>query len=85
MTRQSDAYYLCFRGVTKCPTQACTIPTGFDNGILMCLPCKLMEYYQLDFHIAPSGFMRGATAEVWGDNTHEVMRGASSFWKDTDV
>ena len=26
MTRQSDVSYLRFRGVTKCPTQACTIP-----------------------------------------------------------
>jgi hypothetical protein len=28
VTRQSDASYLRFRGVTKCPTQACTIPVG---------------------------------------------------------
>ena len=63
--------------------------TGFDNGILvaygMCSPCKLMEYYQLDPCIAPSHFMRGTAAEVWGDNTHEVMRRASSSRKDTDV
>jgi hypothetical protein len=26
VTYQLDSSYLCFRGVTKCPTQACTIP-----------------------------------------------------------
>ncbi len=26
MTHQLDTSYLCFRGVTKCLTQACTIP-----------------------------------------------------------
>ena len=63
--------------------------TGFENGILiaygMCPPCKTMEYYQLDPHIAPSDFMQGTAAEVWGDNTHEVMRWTSSSWKDTEV
>ena len=61
--------------------------TGFDNEILvvygMCPPCELMEYYQLDRCIAPSHFMRGTAAEVWGEDTHEVMGGASSSWKDT--
>ena len=50
---------------------------GFDNGILvaygMCPPWELMEYYQLDPLIAPTNFMRGTAAEVWGDDTHEVM------------
>jgi hypothetical protein len=63
--------------------------TGFDNEILMaygvCPPCKTMENYQLDPHIAPLGLMQGTAAEVWGDDTHEVMRGNSSSWKDTDV
>jgi len=63
--------------------------TGFDNEILvvygMCPPCELMEYYQLDRRIAPSHFMRGTAAEVWGEDTHEVMGGASSSWKDTDM
>ena len=63
--------------------------TGFDNEILMvygmCPPCELMEYYQLDPRIAPSGFMRGTAAEVWGDDTHEVMRWPASSWTDTDV
>jgi hypothetical protein len=62
---------------------------SFDKGILMaygmCPPCKLMEYYQLDPCIAPLGFMRGAATEVWGEDTHEVMQGTSSSWKDTDV
>ena len=32
VTRQSDTSYLCFRGVlTKCPTQACTIPPAMYN------------------------------------------------------
>ncbi len=43
-----------------------------------------MEYYQLDPRIAPSGFMLGAAAQVWGDDTHKVMRGTSSSWEDTD-
>jgi len=63
--------------------------TGFDNGILvaygMCPPCEQIEFYQLDPSVATSGFMRGTTAEVWGDDTHEVMQGASSSWKDTYV
>jgi hypothetical protein len=63
--------------------------TGFDNRILiaygMCPPCKTMEYYQLDPCITPSGFMQGTAPEVWGDDTHEVMQGTSSSWKDTDV
>ncbi len=29
--------------------------------------------------------LQGTAAGVWGDDTHEVMRGASSSWKDTDV
>ncbi len=63
--------------------------TGFDNGILMvygmCPPCELMEYYQLDPCIAPSGFMRGTAVEVWGDDMHEVMWRPASSWTDTDV
>ena len=63
--------------------------TGFANGILivygMCLLCELMEYYQLDPCMAPSSFMQGTTAEVWGEDTHEVMQGTSSSWEDTDV
>ena len=51
--------------------------TGFDNGILvaygMCTPCELMEYYQLDPRIVPLGFLRGTRAEVWGDDTLEVI------------
>ena len=39
----------------------------------MCPPWELMEYYQLDPLIAPTNFMRGTAAEVWGDDTHEVM------------
>jgi hypothetical protein len=63
--------------------------TGFDNGILvaygMCPPCELMEYYQLDPCITPSHFMQGTAAEVWGEDTHKVMQGASSSWTDADV
>ena len=48
--------------------------TGFATGILvvygMCPSCKLMEYYQMHPHMAPSYFMRGTTAETWGDDTH---------------
>ena len=51
----------------------------------MCPPCELMEYYQLDPLISPSGFMRGTAAEEWGDDTHEVVQGPASSCKDTDV
>ena len=63
--------------------------TGFDNGFLvaygMCTPCEQLEYYQLDPHVTPSHFMQGITAKVWGDETHEVILGASSPLNDTDV
>jgi hypothetical protein len=44
-----------------------------------------MEYYQLDPRISPSGFMQGTAAEVWGEDTHEVMQGTFSSWKDNDM
>lgn len=52
--------------------------TSFDNGQhygMLCPPCKLWEYYQLDPDQALMHLMRGTTAEFkfWGDDRHEVM------------
>ena len=42
VTHQSDMSYLHFRGVTKCPTQACTIPwyCSFEKSNWGILPTK---------------------------------------------
>ena len=51
----------------------------------MCPSCELMEYYQLDPLVAPSHFMRGTAAEVWGNNTHKVMREPARKWAQNNV
>ncbi len=40
VTCQSEASYLRFRGVTKCPTQACTI---LDTGGILVIECKVLD------------------------------------------
>jgi hypothetical protein len=60
--------------------------TGFDNSILMaygmCPPCKLQEYHQLPPDLVPTHFIRGTADEVWGDDTHKVMRTTADDWTD---
>ena len=58
--------------------------TGFDNSILivygLCPPVELMQYYQMDPTTQPSHFMRGTAAEVWGNDTFEVMHTTAEDW-----
>jgi len=62
---------------------------GFDNGILiafgMCPPCPLQEFYQLAPEHQPTHFMRGTAAEIWGTDTHEVMRTTAADWDTEDM
>ena len=63
--------------------------TGFDNGILiaygMCPPCPLQEFYQMAPENQPTHFMRGTAAEIWGTDTHEVMRTTAADWDTEDM
>ena len=58
--------------------------TGFDNGIFvayrMCPPRPLQEIYQMAPEHQPTHFMRGTAAEIWGNDTHEVMYTTAADW-----
>ena len=61
--------------------------TGFDNGIIvaygMCPPITLQEFYERDPDLLrPSHFMRGTADEIWGEDTHGVMRTTAENWTD---
>ena len=62
--------------------------TGFNNGILiaygMCPLVGLMQYYQMDPMTQLTHFMRGTAAEVWTDDTFEVMRTSAADWDSND-
>ena len=62
--------------------------TEFDNGILiaygMCPLVGLMQYYQMDPMTQLTHFMRGTAAEVWTDDTFEVMRTSAADWDSND-
>ena len=62
--------------------------TGFDNGILiaygLCPPVELMQYYQMDPTTQQTHFMQGTAAEVWGDDTFEVMHTTATDWDSDD-
>jgi hypothetical protein len=61
--------------------------TGFNYGIIiaygMCPPITLREFYEGDPDLPrPSHFMRGTAEEIWGEDTHGVMRTMAENWTD---
>ena len=63
--------------------------TRFDNGILiaygMCPPCPLQEFHQMAPENQPTHFMHGTAADIWGTDTHEVMRTTAADWDTEDM
>jgi hypothetical protein len=57
VTRQSDSAYLCFRGDTKCPTQACTTPFIYCTRVYIVCRCgwigSLSGAYPVNTYVSP--------------------------------
>ena len=69
------------------PYQRADDQMGFDKRIIvaygMCPPITLKEFYERDPDLpCPSHFMRVTADEIWGEDTHGVMRTTVENWTD---